>query len=370
MSLPPSIQDQDHLANNGMAFVHAVISLMCESVWWSVYLVFFVYATKLQIYRGIRTVPSMVMFIITVVLFGASTSLWAMNATVLIQKLRYLLIDYPALALSERIARSNKRILPFALPMKGLFLSNMIIGDTVIIWRVWALWQDGASRTRWLVAIPIAFLCVSYGFAVNALKCLSEETFIESTVAGGGRLCAWTESISWGVSLLTNLTSTILIAIKAWQVRRFLKAKCRECNKTMTERVLILLVDSGFIYCFFWLSQLILFFKFDANSKTAYLYDILSNIGDQFSGLYPTIMIILVNKQHSLSDGLPNSMCIESGYRRRIESYKPSTAQLDGYTMPVLSRGSTRDTAPALNRTASVGLWALMSWRVMRCDFQ
>ncbi|KIY68045.1 hypothetical protein CYLTODRAFT_490120 [Cylindrobasidium torrendii FP15055 ss-10] len=319
MSDALNFEDKDLLDHCGRIFVHGVVSAMCESVWWAIYLVLFVYATKLQLSRGIRTIPYLIMLTVTLVLFGSSTSLWAMNIAVVVQKMQGILVDYPDLALRERVDKTNERTLQFGLPMEALFLINMLVGDTVVIWRAWALWQD-CGRLRGLIAIPIAFLCVSYGFTVNALNCLAQGDFVQSTIPIGGRLCTWSEPISWGVSLFTNLTSTALIAIKAWKVRRFVKTNCGECSKTMTERVLLLLVESGLIYCLFWLSQLILFFDFDPSANRTYAYDIFSSIGEQLSGLYPTIMIILVNKHRSLSCGVNASEYVDSGNQDPADS--------------------------------------------------
>ncbi|KIY68046.1 hypothetical protein CYLTODRAFT_421990 [Cylindrobasidium torrendii FP15055 ss-10] len=351
MSTTLTAEDQYLLDYSGRMYMHGIVGIICESVWWAIYLVLFIYATRLQLSHGLRTIPAIVMFAVTLILFASSTSLLGMNATWLMTQLNGMLIDYPDLALWDRVSKTNERLAQFGVPMEALFLTNMIIGDSVVIWRAWALWQGG-GRMRWLLAAPISFLCVSFGFMVQALKCLSDGAFGQSTIPDGGRLCAWSEPISWGISLLTNISSTTLIAIKAWQARRFFKDTSMGHRKTTSERILILLVESGFIYCLFWLSQVILFFEFDYTNSRMFAYDILGTLGDQLSGLYPTIIIVLVNKHRSLSNDVCPSFHVESEHRGGSdelptiqfgEGLKTTTYQPDS-TMGATSLGMTLST--------------------------
>jgi hypothetical protein len=80
------------------------------------------------------------------------------------------------------------------------------------------------------------------------------------------------------------------------------------------ERVLVLLVESGFVYCLFWFSQVILFFPFTRADRAVWAFEVLAPLGDQISGLYPTIIIVLVNVQHSLHDTHVYETGTMSGY--------------------------------------------------------
>ncbi|EEB89589.1 hypothetical protein MPER_12292 [Moniliophthora perniciosa FA553] len=96
--------------------------------------------------------------------------------------------------------------------METLFLSNMIIGDAVVIWRAWALCK--ATPLQPLVYVPMAMLSISFAFAVISLDCLATNGygFSQSTIPEGSKVCQWGEPIAWGISLLTNVVSTSLIA--------------------------------------------------------------------------------------------------------------------------------------------------------------
>nr|GAT56536.1 predicted protein [Mycena chlorophos] len=68
------------------------------------------------------------------------------------------------------------------------------------------------------------------------------------------------------------------------------------------DRLLALLLESGCIYCLFWLTQVILFVPVSRFNYTIYLYNLLGALGDQISGLYPTLIIVIVNYHHTIWD--------------------------------------------------------------------
>jgi hypothetical protein len=72
--------------------------------------------------------------------------------------------------------------------------------------------------------------------------------------------------------------------------------------RSPSERLLVFLVESGFVYCLFWLTQLVLFFPPSRASGSIWAWEVLAPLGNQISGLYPTIIIVVVKLQHSLHD--------------------------------------------------------------------
>ncbi|KAJ8076989.1 hypothetical protein PM082_001412 [Marasmius tenuissimus] len=88
---------------------------------------------------------------------------------------------------------------------------------------------------------------------------------------------------------------------------------------------MLIFVESGFVYSFFWLSQLDLFFDFEMKSDfLTYLHAFLNSIGDQISGIYPTAIIILVHIQRSISDDI---VAAHRSGRSTARGYEPSQSQ-------------------------------------------
>ncbi|KAF7369769.1 hypothetical protein MVEN_00309000 [Mycena venus] len=57
------------------------------------------------------------------------------------------------------------------------------------------------------------------------------------------------------------------------------------------DKVLSVLVESGFIYCLLWLTQIMNFVNYSRNTPTIYIDWLAQGIGNQISGMYPTLII-------------------------------------------------------------------------------
>ncbi|KAJ6481058.1 hypothetical protein C8R45DRAFT_780492, partial [Mycena sanguinolenta] len=202
--------------------------------------------------------------------------------------------------LADRREAANAEISVLGTPMEALFMFNMVVGDSVVIWRAWVLYP----RARWVIALPCLMLLMSLIFSIITVFCLTGAGFSNQTaLAAGGGVCDHAELISWAFSFVTNATCTILIAHKAWLHRKLTKSLGSIASARMsTNRILSVLVESGFIYCLFWLTQYILFVDVSRNSPIIYLYELCAGMGDQISGMYPTLIIVIVNLHQSLWD--------------------------------------------------------------------
>ncbi|KAJ7153404.1 hypothetical protein C8R43DRAFT_885571, partial [Mycena crocata] len=171
--------------------------------------------------------------------------------------------------------------------------------------RAWVLY----SRTLWAVYIPCIMLLLSFIFTVIDLTCLTGTGWSsQMAIAGGGPVCSHAELISWAFSFVKNATCTILIGIKAWTFRQHRKATrglnvLESPTRMSTDRVLSLLVESGFIYCLFWaiqLTQLVLFVDISRGTPVIYVCQLFAGMGDQISGMYPTLIIVIVNLHQTI----------------------------------------------------------------------
>ncbi|KAJ7493494.1 hypothetical protein FB451DRAFT_1020706 [Mycena latifolia] len=239
------------------------------------------------------------MLCVVVYLYATSLTLWALNVTVWFKNAHNFYMDHPSTPLPDRAAQANIDVAVFGTPMEALFMFNMVVGDSVVIWRAWVLYQ----RTLWVVSIPCLMLLMSFIFTVIDITCLTGAGWShQSAIAGGGPVCAHAELMSWAFSFVTNATCTILIGFKAWCHRRTMRSlNIMGNNRRMpTDKILSVLVESGFIYCFFWLTQLILFFDISRDMPVIYVYELFSSMGDQISGMYPTLIIVIVNLHQTI----------------------------------------------------------------------
>ncbi|KAF7321221.1 hypothetical protein HMN09_00211100 [Mycena chlorophos] len=226
----------------------------------------------------------------------------------------------------------NRNELPESLrPMMTAVNKHGVIFDTIEptaalmeqlpIWHHFAGKEGELRSSLTKHAIPITLLLLSAGFAFTDIACLTGNNFsAQSSVAGGGAICTNAELISWAISLGTNAACTLLIGFKAWNHRRIMKdalgdlKPVRDPSRMSVDRTLSLLVESGFIYCLFWLTQVILFVPVGPHgSPESLAYEVLGALGDQLSGLYPTLIILIVNARRTVWDSDKNDAEWRSG---------------------------------------------------------
>ncbi|KAJ7161137.1 hypothetical protein C8R46DRAFT_1353761 [Mycena filopes] len=297
-SAPLSNSDAQTLYSYGQDTTQDAVGVIWETVFISVYGVFFAVAIYSIFRKGLNSRSSIFMLCVVIYLYATSLTLWALNVTNWFKGAHILFMDLSGTPLPDRVVLSNDFLAVLGPPMEALFMFNMIVGDSVVIWRAWVLCQGPG---RWVVSIPCLMLLMSFIFSVVDITCLTGAGWsVRSSVAGGGAVCAHAELISWAFSLVTNAACTILIGFKAWQHRRAMRALQINSRRMSTERVLSLLVESGFIYCLFWLTQYILFVDISRDSPMVYVYELFSSMGDQISGMYPTLIIVIVNLHHTI----------------------------------------------------------------------
>jgi len=118
---------------------------------------------------------------------------------------------------------------------------NVILGDIVVLWRVYAAW----NQRRWVL---IACGLSSISTIVVTVTAISN--------VGYPALDVDDSSISIVIqssSLLSNVLATALIAIKSWCHRRDISVLLHTTTRrTMVESVLSLLFESGIVYSCLW----------------------------------------------------------------------------------------------------------------------
>ncbi|KAL0063153.1 hypothetical protein AAF712_009943 [Marasmius tenuissimus] len=346
---PLAADDEWAILQIGTSIMSTTVTVIGETILWAIYLVLFFWALWLQIStRALRnpSLPRIAILTVTVFLFLSATALWVMNISWLIIGTKaYFMNAQDGMEVMDIKKLRDKRLHPIALPMELFFCLNMILGDAVVIWRAWVICRG--TRLHKFVFIPIFMLLTSLGFTIFAMHCLASDGWSTSTtIPIGERVCKWAEPIAWGVSLVTNLVSTALIAIRAWHYRRFLREGRLSTHRFRVHRILIMLVESGFIYCLFWLTQVVIFLEIERGYKFIFfLRAFLYPLGDQISGIYSTLIIIVVHLKRSINDASfvgpgPSTTDVEPE-RSRSRSQPPHTHQLSTIlftshgTMPV-----------------------------------
>ncbi|KAH9032256.1 hypothetical protein EDB85DRAFT_2289811 [Lactarius pseudohatsudake] len=170
-----------------------------------------------------------------------------------------------------------------------------ILSDVICAWRAVVLW----NRDIRIIAILLLFILgttaaagCDLGLSLVPLFSPTHHTVEdESNVKSGERALIMIDS-----TLGTNLVSTGLIAWKAWQHRISVRKHLFDGSRSVrVERVFVLLIESGFLYCCLWILYSISAFRVMPEPG----FTVMDAVLLFAAGLYPTLIVILVAMQKS-----------------------------------------------------------------------
>ncbi|KZV59879.1 hypothetical protein PENSPDRAFT_376882 [Peniophora sp. CONT] len=190
----------------------------------------------------------------------------------------------------------------------ALVSMNAVMSDSIVLWRMYVVW----NRARPILAFGIAAFVTVLGLNIanivgvadsrvfrGVVNLKDSEFFVIYGITSIGLAAAF-------VSLASNLCATALVGLKIWLHRRQLTTHVRTGNRrTMVERVMELLVDSGVVYTAIWLLYCISFFRpitdqavLGPASKGSTIDITAASYLDaamaQITSIYPLIVFILV----------------------------------------------------------------------------
>ncbi|KAJ7880841.1 hypothetical protein B0H13DRAFT_2345450 [Mycena leptocephala] len=310
LAAPLSDADALTLVCYGRDTMRDAVGVIAESVLCSAYGIFFAFAiySILQVpeivvpRKGLRSRGSRVMLCVVVYLYASSVALWAVDLVAAFENLRYLLM-VPGAPLPDRAALADQNM--------------MIVGDSVVIWRVWAIYR----QRIWAILIPCLMLLTSFVFGMVTFACL-----IDPLLGAEQRVCSTMGPISWAFSAAANITCTILIGLKAWYVNmsqckvnpptmwtsKQHRKMTRELNilgnphRMSIEKILSIPVESGFLYCLLWHG-----YRSPSphrNVALVYVEEIMRALTNQMTGMYPTLIIVIVDFERTIWGDSPSTI--------------------------------------------------------------
>ncbi|KAF7346630.1 hypothetical protein MSAN_01800500 [Mycena sanguinolenta] len=307
----------------GFDILHDVVFTIAESIFCSAYGIFFGVALYSIFRKGLKSRAAIVMLCVVVYLYAASVAQWAMNAWIALQGIHSLLM-VPDVPIFERPDLADANLDKVAIPVEVLWVFNMIIGDSVVIWRTWAVYLHRISA----IVMPGILLLMSLTFGLIDLGCTN---YAERDVSPPA-VCTYAAVTGWAFSVATNVSCTILIGLKAWKHRKItrelnLTAKARRMS---SEKILSILVESGAIYSLLWLTQVISYINIPRNSPALFLEAVLAPMGNQMAGLYPTLIIVIVNFRRTIWDEEPSVVHIDNSLHWAPNSNRSGMADTFG----------------------------------------
>ncbi|KAJ7478702.1 hypothetical protein B0H11DRAFT_2194269, partial [Mycena galericulata] len=294
----------------GFHLQQGVVGTITQTIFFSAYGIFFAVALYSIFRKGLRSRAAIIMLLVVVYLYVASAAIWAMSVWAILTKIVGLLM-VPDVPFSDRGKLVNAAVLKVSGIQEAIFNFNMVVGDSVVVWRTWAVYQHRVQRRILVILAPSTLLLLTFIFTIIDTAC--------SNYQGAGPLpgvCNEPLPIGWGLSAATNITCTIVIGLKARQHRKTTRLLGKH-SRMSGEKALSILFDSGFIYSLLWLSQMITLYTTAhiTSSLVAYLEEVIIALVAQMAGLYPTLVIVIVNLRHTIWEAEEKPMPISSPLR-------------------------------------------------------
>ncbi|KAJ6596367.1 hypothetical protein DFH09DRAFT_1134738 [Mycena vulgaris] len=194
-------------------------------------------------------------------------------------------------ALGANPPNNARKLLNIRLSENVFGRANYLMSDAIVVWRAWVLYHDNL-KVRLVLS-----LCL-LGSLVGAT---TDMTFGTLWLFGNLKFTPTGPRVLILVLplLVTNMVATSLMGFKVWQYRRQIKSALNlpKNKKTKIERILVILVESGTIYCLIWIPFLYSILTKQGTDTTA--YKVIANIIPQLSAIYPVIIVLLVSLERT-----------------------------------------------------------------------
>ncbi|KAJ3896123.1 hypothetical protein GG344DRAFT_61525 [Lentinula edodes] len=270
------------------------VSLFCEAIFAGLYTVLFCAAMYLLLHHRKRheNRTKNVMTAMTVFMYCLSMLHLAFSFQINL----VALFDQKASAPLDGVPKSieNTENISACTPIAAETL-NCIVGDSIVIWRTWTLW----NRSWKVIFFPCALLLggiVSSGFLVHAIfiSLVGQTLFNPKTIGA---------MVAFGIlTTMINFYAISVIGYRAWSHDREMKVFTSSGSLIMGRfggqylRIFLIFIESGFIYCIIPVLMVILFGVADNG-----VYIVIGVLA-QMTGIYPTAIIVLICLQLTQRD--------------------------------------------------------------------
>ncbi|KAI0681973.1 hypothetical protein BC835DRAFT_1300986, partial [Cytidiella melzeri] len=235
---------------------------------------------------------------IVLVMYAMDLVLWIIDVRNIVVELDLTLIRGGSMSLDDRYASSSSEVLRLSIVEDVLYSYMVVLGDFIIVSRVFAFWWDGL-RERLMIAVPFLSILVTFCGAQSGAE-ISLGAFTHPA------FCSNIQTTSYWTQLATAVVATGLIGIKGWRHRKLIRDYLgAESYQSPVMKIMVVLVDTGLIYVLYFLLEVIFNFNsvvdaISAHPGLAFALEIYSFTTSSIVGIYPTIVVILVHTQGSL----------------------------------------------------------------------
>ncbi|KAI0261129.1 hypothetical protein BC834DRAFT_1034999 [Gloeopeniophorella convolvens] len=274
----------------------ALVSLWITGPLWGMNVCIFILCAHVLYIKGLKG-SNLFMLIVATTQFALATG---HAVTVLVQLIRSFagILTGPSLYILDQST-------PEHVAQTVLYVTNSLIGDAILIWRLYIIW----NRNFWL-CVPFVILCIAT--AVSGYTAVANIAQLSTTgTVFLHNVHPWLLA-TWSLSIATQFGATLLIGYRFWRSIQWNLRGIRASRLT----VLWTLVESGALY-----SVTTIFLLGFSSSNTGALF---ANALGQISALAPTLIIVRAGLRSAGSSGSSFSPAKGSINNPYNPSYAPS----------------------------------------------
>ncbi|KAF9266763.1 hypothetical protein L218DRAFT_749315 [Marasmius fiardii PR-910] len=328
----------------GSNLLLTTVNLLVTAVLYGVYVILFCVCIVILCRREGNNKARMGLLLVTTALFlMSSLSFWT-DATIFMAGIQSILVDGVGQSLDSKYKAYAQRFRYVGAALEVIVPLEIVLGDTVVFWRAWAL----CAVHRKIAFIPLLLLIGTMACSLTYLGCYA----MKDWPLIPPETCNLIKIPAYSLSMATNIAGTLVIAYNFWRSRQAVGKYLRtRSHQDRTEKVFVLLIESGVIYSILWIVQLTLVLV-DPPPRTfagQVVQQIFSAASIQLVGIYPTLLVILIYFQRSLWDASGRTTAfVATGDSSEIESndtlvgnpmrYSPSVLLVIPGRSPFVSR--------------------------------
>ncbi|KAF9265017.1 hypothetical protein L218DRAFT_997974 [Marasmius fiardii PR-910] len=265
-----------------------VFPVLTETALFAIFTILIMTSSYILLTQGLASRTSKMMLATTLILYGLSIWDWAIDVLFLRDDLKVFLPSDLIQPLPDHHHRTQVNA---ALRISQSITNNIstMLSDSVVVWRVYVVY----GKNKRVLAMGIALLTALFS---GLLLCnltqigIGFPSVVHLHILAPGELVIDITTLIF--SALVNIWATAMIAYQTWQYRREIRHYLKDTTpRSFAESMLILFTETGVVYTSFWiLKNIIVIPQVVDTSYTTYANLIMY----QMTGMYPTVIIILV----------------------------------------------------------------------------
>ncbi|KAF5373966.1 hypothetical protein D9615_009941 [Tricholomella constricta] len=267
------------LQHSGFVVLRHFTSLTSVVLLYGMFIILFSFSTFTFLQRGLasRATQAMLGLNLIAILACSMHCIFYLLANVI--AIKGVLVDSAGILDESILTRVNKRLNLTSIVSGVTLMVLPILSDSVVIWRAWVLYPD----KKWIMLVPCALLLGTIG-ATNAYLVI----FVKGVQFPLLEPILFLASLT--LSLATNVVATSLIFYKLWGHLRFLRRMKQNSTSSAAQKILIMAQITIVVLNFVPAPQ---------DSSISVASDILLALLNFVTGMYPSIVIVLVSLQRS-----------------------------------------------------------------------